>query len=68
MCRLNVLYSYFIFWEHALQNEVPSGSLSCVIYLVHPVYVNRFVRLFPIIYNCSLPEFFDRQGSNPVDF
>jgi hypothetical protein len=36
--------------------------------LLGPPSLNRFVRLFPIIYNCSLPEFWGHQWSNLVDF
>ena len=52
-----LLYSYFPFCEHALQSEVPSSLLRCVIYLVHPLSI-RYARWFAIICNCSLPEFF----------
>ena len=60
-CRLNFLYSCFPFWEHALQSEVPSRLLA-LYNLLGPPSLNRFVRLFPIIYNCWLPEFFGHQA------
>ena len=68
-CRLNFLYSYYLFWEHALQSEVPS-RLFVLCNLLSPQSLNRFVRLFPSIsiYNILFPEFFGHQGSNPVEF
>ena len=62
-CRLNFLYSYFLFWEHSLQSEVPS-RLFALCNLLGPLSSDRFLRLFPSIYNCSLPELFRHQGSN----
>ena len=35
--------------------------------LLGPPSLNRFERLFPSIYNCSLPDFFGHQSSNLVD-
>ena len=55
-CRLNFLYTCFLFWENALQSAVPS-RLFALCNLLGPPSLNRFVRLFPRIYNCSLPEF-----------
>ena len=67
MCRLNFLCSYFLFSDHALQSEVPS-RLFALSNLHGPPSLNRFVRLFQSIYNCSLPEIFGHQGNKPVDF
>jgi len=61
ICSLNVLYSYFILREHALQSEVPS-RLFALCNLLDPPSLNRFVRLFPNVYNCSIPEIFCHQG------
>ena len=66
-CRLNFLCSYFLFWDQALQSEIPS-RLFALSNLLGPPSLNRFVWLFPSIYNCPLPELFGHQGSNPVDF
>jgi len=65
-CRLNFLYFYFLYWEHALQSEVPSRGFALCNLLV-PHSLNRFERLFQSIYNCSLPEFFGHQRNNPVE-
>ena len=71
-CRLNFLCSHkrkedFFLWEHSLEREVPS-RLFALCNLLGPLSWKRFVWLFPIIYNCSLPEFFGHKGSNAVDF
>ena len=54
---LNFLYSCFLFWEHALRSEVPS-RLFVLCNLLGPPSLNHFVRLFPGIYDCLLPEIF----------
>jgi len=55
------------FREHALHSEAPS-RLFALCNLLGPPSLNRVVRLFPSIYNCSVPEFFSHQESKPVDF
>jgi len=55
-CKLRVLFSCLLLLEHALQSEVPSRHFA-LCNLLGPPSFNRFVRLFPSIYNCSLREF-----------
>jgi len=55
-CRLD-FFIHIFFLEQELESEGPSRlfALCC---LLGPPSLNRFLRLFPSICSCSLPEFF----------
>jgi len=52
--RLNFWYYYFPSWILALWNVVPSRTFSPCSWL-DPPNLSRCLRLFLVIYNCSLP-------------
>ena len=66
-CRLNFLYSYILFWEHALQSEVPS-RLFALYNLLGPPCLDQFVRLFPNIYKILASGILWSQGKQPSGF
>jgi len=64
----NVFFpTLFLFREHALKSEVPSRFFALCNFLGPPC-LKRFIKLFPGIYDRSIPEFFGHHESNPVDF
>jgi hypothetical protein len=65
--RLNFCAPISFILEHALQNEVPS-RVYALYNLLGPANLDRFVKLFPSIYNSTLKEFLGHKRSNPVDF
>ena len=60
--RLHICIPISLFIGYALLSEVPS-RLFALCNLLGPPSLNRFLRLFPSIYNYSLPEFFGHKGN-----
>jgi len=65
-CKLNFWYYYFPFSVFALWNVVPSTPFSPCSWL-DPLNLSRYVKLFPVTYNCSHPVLMCSLTNNLVD-